>query len=253
MSVAVEADPVAADGVSLGFVDAEGVERREPLASCSAVAFEESRAVRTFRSFRGQRNWPGLWWSATAGAHVGFESWLERDHAMMLDFDSTVVGFAPQPFWLFFAEAGGSPRRHAPDWFARLVDGRGLVIDCRPDGRIKAKDAVVFEATRVACEQVGWRYRRVGAVDPVLAGNVRWLAGYRHPRHGVAGVVQQVLAAFAGPGRLSAAAATVGDPVAVLPVVFHLMWKQVLTADLSVRLGMDTLVWAAPGWVGGMG
>ena len=27
-------------------------------------------------------------------AHVGYESWLERDHAMLLDFDPEVTGFA---------------------------------------------------------------------------------------------------------------------------------------------------------------
>lgn len=34
---------------------------------------------------------------ATTGAHVGFESWLERDHLMLLDFDPGVVGIAAQP------------------------------------------------------------------------------------------------------------------------------------------------------------
>jgi hypothetical protein len=36
----------------------------------------------------------------TADSHVGFESWMERDHVMALDFDPTVVGIASQPFWL---------------------------------------------------------------------------------------------------------------------------------------------------------
>jgi hypothetical protein len=33
--------------------------------------------------------------------HVGYESWLERDHLMLLDYDPDVVGIASQPFWLF--------------------------------------------------------------------------------------------------------------------------------------------------------
>jgi hypothetical protein len=52
-------------------------------------------------------------------AHVGFESWLERDVAMMLDFDPAVVGFSSQPFWLIWVQDGGQ-RRHAritsPGW-----------------------------------------------------------------------------------------------------------------------------------------
>ncbi|WP_433709413.1 hypothetical protein ACQP2U_23215 [Nocardia sp. CA-084685] len=31
---------------------------------------------------------------------MGFESWLERDEAMALDFDPNAVSFAAQPLWL---------------------------------------------------------------------------------------------------------------------------------------------------------
>ena len=82
------------------------------------VAFELAAAVRSFPSYRGQRNWPGLSWSATMGCHVGYESWLERDHAMLLDFDGTVSAFASQPFWLRFPGEAGKERVHAPDFFA---------------------------------------------------------------------------------------------------------------------------------------
>ncbi|MFE3945064.1 hypothetical protein ACFXPV_24900 [Streptomyces sp. NPDC059118] len=52
----------------------DGVERRVPLASAAGVRFEDGRPVREFPSYRGQRNYPGLYWSATAGTHVGYES-----------------------------------------------------------------------------------------------------------------------------------------------------------------------------------
>jgi hypothetical protein len=234
-------------GFAVGFVDADGAERREPLASCAGVvAFEAGRPVRSFPSFRGQKNWPGLYWSAASGRRVGFESWLERDHAMLLDFDPAVAAFAPQPFWLYFQDGGGKARSHASDWFARRGDGGGLVVDCRPDDRIEPEDAAAFAATDAACAQVGWEYRRVGAMDPVLAANLRWLAGYRHPRHAVAGVVERVLDAFAEPRRLLAGARAAGDQVAVLPVVFHLLWRQVLLTDVGSTLGVDSLVRSAP-------
>jgi hypothetical protein len=44
-----------------------------------------------------------LWWSATTGGHVGFESWLE--HVLHLDFDPSVVGIASHPFWLHWTDA----------------------------------------------------------------------------------------------------------------------------------------------------
>jgi hypothetical protein len=32
--------------------------------------------VRRFAARKGQQHLSGLWWSATTGGHVGFESWL---------------------------------------------------------------------------------------------------------------------------------------------------------------------------------
>jgi len=85
--------------------------------------------------------------------------------------------------------------------------------------------------------------------DPVRVANVAWLARYRHQRCGSPDVARLLLSAFAGPAPLMAGAAAAGDPLAVLPVLFHLMWQHVLVADLSVRLTAETLV--SPGAVPG--
>ena len=69
-----------------------------------------------------------------------------------------------------------------------------------------------------------------------MAGNVRWLAGYRHPRHDQPDVAGLLRAAFAEPVALMAGAQAVGDPIAVLPVLFHLLWRHELVTDLSVPL-----------------
>ena len=87
--------------------------------------------VRNFPSFRGQRNFPGLWWFATTGAHVGHESWVERDQLMALDADPDVVGVLSQPFWIHWRDG----TRHAPDYFVRRRDGSVVVVDVREDDR----------------------------------------------------------------------------------------------------------------------
>jgi hypothetical protein len=83
-----------------------------------------------------------------------FESWLERDAAMAMDFDGDVVGFAAQPFWLSWSETDRA-RSHAPEFFARSTDGTGIVIDCRPADRVRPRDAEAFAATERACGEVG--------------------------------------------------------------------------------------------------
>ena len=147
------------------------------------------------------------------------------------------------------ARHGRRSRRHAPDFFARLGSGMGVVIDVRADDRIEPGDAEAFAMTNRACEAAGWEFRRVGVVDPVLAANVRWLSRDRHPRcSGPPGVADALRHAFAAPAPLLAGAARAGDSLAVLPVLFHLMWCQVLAADLgSGPLGSASLAWLAEG------
>ena len=99
-------------------------------------------------------------------------------------------------------------------------------MDVRPDDRIKPRDVEAFAATEYACAQVGWLYWRVGEIEQSRVSNLRWLAGYRHSRHGEsAALAEAVAAAFAMPAPLLAQAASLGDPIAVLPVVFHLLWR----------------------------
>jgi len=234
----------AKQGFQVSYFDSEGAEQRGPLTALVQVAFESAPPVRGFPSYHRQRNYPGLWWSATLGRHVGYESWLERDQAMLLDFDPRVVGFASQPFWLLWDD-GARGRAHAPDWFVRLDDGTGVVIDCRPATRMRPLDQAAFAATSCACTQAGWRYRLVHEHDPVVVGNVRWLAGYRHPRPHDAQVTAALAKAFAQPRGLLDGASSVGEPVAVLPTCYHLLWRGVLTADLTVPLHDRTVVRAA--------
>jgi hypothetical protein len=227
----------------LDFVDVVGVERRVGLWSCAGVRFEDARPVRPFRWSRGLGHFPGWWWAATTARHVGYESWLERDHVRALDFDRDITGIASQPFWLRWEGERGR-RRHAPDYFARRADGTGVVIDVRADDRISEMDAEAFAVTAQACAQVGWEFRRVGEIEPVLRWNVRWLARYRHPRcAGREEIVHRLRVVFAAPAPLLAGAEEVGDRLAVLPALFHLMWRQELEADLAgVRLSPVTLV-----------
>lgn len=80
---------------------------------------------------------------------------------------------------------------------------------------------------------MGWEYQRVGELGPVRAANLRWLVGYRHPRYARPGLAARLRVVFAGPTSLLAGAAAVGDPVAVLPVLFGMLWRGELAADLD--------------------
>jgi hypothetical protein len=248
VGLAADAGRVGTGRFEVEFVDCAGLRRSGELRACWPERFERVRPVRGFSFRRGQRSFAGWWWAATTGELVGYESWLERDHVMLLDFDTEVTGFASQPFWLSWQDAGGRRRRHAPDYLARRRDGSGVVVDVRADDRIGPADEQAFAATRAACAQAGWSFARLGEPDPVLAANVRWLSRYRHPRCGgePAGRLAEV---FAWPCPLFAGAEQAGDRLGVLPGLFHLMWRQVLVADLRAEpLNAATMVtWSGSG------
>jgi hypothetical protein len=229
---------VSAD-FDVSFVDIDGGQRRDPLSSCWMVPFERVLPVRAFSSYKGMKNFSGLWWFSTTADHVGYESWLERDRVMALDFDPDVVGLSSQPFTLSW-ERNGEEWSHTPDYFARLRDGTGVVIDVRSsDQVVKSEDA----ETAHACKSVGWEFRRVGAVKTMRAANLRWLAGYRHPRCTDIERAGSLRVVFAEPLPLLEGARTLGDPIAVLPTLYHLLWTHVLVTDLdSAPLSASSVV-----------
>lgn len=236
--------PRRVSGFEVGYVDHHGVQQRELLKNAVSYEFELAAPARIFRSWPGQRNNTGWWYFATTGKHVGFESWLERDHVMLLDHDPAVTGLASQPFWLFWPSHNRT-RSHAPDYFARLADGTGMVIDCRPEGAVRRRDAEAFEATRQACEEVGWCYNLVHEPDLVYAANVWWLSGYRHPRYRNTPIEVAAREVFSPPRTLLSAAEELGEPLAAFPVLYHLLWTGELVADMARPLSEHTVVSAA--------
>ena len=77
---------------------------------------------------------------------------------------------------------------------------------------------------------------------PIVATVETAESRYRHPRHHLPGTVEVLRRLFANPMPLMAGAEAAGDPIAVLPVLFHLLWCHELTIALSTRLHQATLV-----------
>jgi hypothetical protein len=193
--------------------------------------FESLPPVRVPTAHKGQRNFAGCWWCVTTRSHVGYESWLERDHLMLLDFAPEVVAVSAQLCRLELRTEMGR-RSHVPDYFVRLDDGTGVLIDA-PGRSGRQGRGGVRRATAAACDMVGWRYERLGDVDAVFTANVRWLSGYRHPRC-LDGRVREALLGAVGAEdcTVESLARAVGQPVVVLPTLFHLLWSGELHAEL---------------------
>ena len=111
-----EADPE----FELCYLDADGGEHSELPAAWPGLRPETFMPAREFRWARGQRHLPGLWWSVTTGAHVWYESWLERDLIRTTRKVTTLRPIAVSRNWLCLP-------RICPCWPARRVAGQVLV------------------------------------------------------------------------------------------------------------------------------
>lgn len=227
------------------FVDLCGIEHELPwLEAAGERRLEECQPVRQFTVLKGRRVAPGWWWSATNGrlVHYGFKAM--RTQVMMLDHDPGVAALACRPVELLWRGRGGRTVAHAPHLMARLTDGSGLLVDCA--GRFGAGRRLVRRAAHVEAAAVaaGWHYRLVGPPPSVVEANVRWLAGYRHPRC-AQGRLPEVAECFRTPLPLLEGVRLLGDPIAVWPAVFHAVWTGVLRMPLERPLHERALAVAA--------
>lgn len=160
------------------------------------VCLEDCGPVRPFPVRPGRRMAPGWWWSATDGRLVRYGSGVMRTQMMLLDRDPSVVALACRPVELTWRERDGACVRHAPHLMVRLSDGTGLLADCAGREELSQRLSSRAAVMETAAEAVGWQYRVLRPPDPVMAANLGWLAGYRHPRYGGVGPAGRVAEAF---------------------------------------------------------
>ena len=107
-SLAVAAGESAAVGFDLSYLESDGsglAEVCRPLTVCWSTRFEDVAPAREFPFLcrPAQLPWFGV---SRMGVLVGFESWLERDQVMMLDYSPQVRAFSARPFWLTWSPEG---------------------------------------------------------------------------------------------------------------------------------------------------
>ncbi|WP_260973190.1 TnsA-like heteromeric transposase endonuclease subunit [Mycolicibacterium llatzerense] len=214
-----------------------------------SLRLERTTPIREFFSWPGKRNYEGLYWSSTNRRHVDFESLLEREYLLAADNAPDVIAIAAQPLALLWPRDTQGNRDHVPDFFVRLANGDGRLVDVRsPKGA--EKHAEQSALTRKVCDEIGWHYEVFTGLPPELAHNLRWLAGYRQGRNAPPAVVQESIKhCFATPVPLGVglgvASARTGRSVELTTAnVLHLIWRRKLSADLTRPLSMSSEVWA---------
>jgi hypothetical protein len=219
----------------------EGETRRE-LAEVPLDLLRRCSPIRRPAVYRRQDHMPGRWFSTTARRFLDYESLLERDWMLMMDFDREVEGICEQPLRLHYIREGRTAS-HVPDL---LVWRRGLpeLCDIKSEERLEGRifEAQV-EATQTACAGAGLGYRVLSEPGPQLLANVRWFAGFRTPPADPDGERDQMLSVLSiGPSTIAELMALSSEPALARPVLMHLLWGGEAEADLHEPLGEESHV-----------
>jgi hypothetical protein len=197
--------------------------------------------IRMPRSSASNRHIPVTAYSMTNRGVVHLESGLEHDLVRRLDRDSVIVGMVSQPLRLSWTTP--EPVSHIPDLLTLHDDNAVTVWDVRAleeqDDDFRNKSTV----TRDACAVVGWRYEVFTGLSEIERLNLLWLHGFRRrpawadhyekkirraARHRDA-TIGSLFAHDDGTGELKA-------------VVWHLVWRGVLSVDIAASWKLHTAV-----------
>lgn len=196
--------------------------------------------VRKPPTYRGQRNYPGLFWSATTSSFLIYESLLELDYLWIADFHPPVDWIATQPFELS-GHFGGRDHRHVPDVMLRSTLGQIRIIDVKPRSRLEDPEtAAVFAWTGEVCAQHGWDYAVWSGASATRLRNIKLLACARLSTQFDQQIAKRAIDVCDEPLAFADIVRDVCTPedgeLVVRPVIFHLLWRGILTVDMDVPI-----------------
>jgi hypothetical protein len=214
------------------------------LAELPADVLQQCTPVRAPGVYRRQRHMPGHWFSTTAGRHLEYESLLERDWMMLMDFDRNVDWVCEQPLRLRYRR-DGRPASHVPDLLV-WRGGEPELCDVKSAERVDDPEfQAQVRAMELACGEASMGYRVLSEPDPQLLMNVRWLAACRVPPPDPDHERPRMLSALAvGQSTISELLCGARESALARPVLMHLLWTGEAQANLSVAIGKDSGVWA---------
>lgn len=180
------------------------------------------------------------------GGKAAFESALERDFLILLEFDEDVVRYEVQPVRITYTRADRRVQG-VPDVLISYSDGRPhLLCDVKYRSDLFSKWLEIkprLRAARSYAVQRGWRYKIVTEreIRTQLLLNATFLLPYRrevviaHERNAITQYVQHV-----GPTQVRMLLRQWPDQALQ---VWSLIAQRVLKCDLNAPLSTESLVW----------
>jgi hypothetical protein len=224
-------------------VSVGGEEVRACLADLSLDVLRECDPVRRAGVYQRQRHMPGLWFSTTVGRLMEYESLLERDWMLLMDFDREVEWMCEQPLRLSYVK-NGQRVSHVPDLLAWRA-GTPELCDVKSEERLEDPGFLAqVEATGRACAEAGFGYRVLSEPNQQLLVNVRWLAGFRDPPRDPDGERARIRSSlWVGASTICELLAGAVEPALARPVLMHLLWTSEVIVEVAEPITDTSRVW----------
>ncbi len=199
----------------------------------------------------------GAFSGAKNGRSLGYESLLERDLMILLEYDDTVESFEEQPVKIPFAVNGKKRKPYVPDILIHYFPtGSGEAV--RPVlGEVKKSDdlrkkkkeyASKFEAATRYAEARGWEFKKFTEKEirtPYLE-NLKFLREYHNTVPDPA-LLQEVISHLQNArgsvtveSLLQKLCPTEDSTLQMVPAIWHLLATKRISANLRKPLGMKT-------------
>jgi hypothetical protein len=203
-----------------------------------------------------RRSLTGLFPSRKNDGLVPFESALERDLIVLLEFDESVLSYEAQPLKLHYRSSGGRPVVGHPDFLVRYRYGRGgppMLCDVKYRQELREDWSRLrprLKAAAVYARERGWGYRiqTDREIRTAYLENARFLLPYAnrapHPEHELV-----IIAALIeiGPTTvqelLEAICADPWNRAQLIPTLWCLVGRHNIETDYNRPLGVDTPLW----------
>lgn len=191
---------------------------------------------------------------AFGGRSIPFESSLERDLLVLLDFDSTVEDVLEQPFRITYKGADGRERYYTPDFLVQYENGDRVIYEVKYRANLKEEWASLKPRFRAAiryAKRNGMRFSIATEVEirgTAYLANVKFLRPYRGYAS-AAGIDEHLIETLAILGEttpeslLAAAYWTKENRIKAVAPLWRLVATRQICADLYEPLTMVSSIW----------
>lgn len=209
---------------------------------------------------KNYRSLTGLVPNTRTQSMTAFESSLERDFLLLLDFDPDVEWFEEQPVKITYHDESGRRRTYTPDVLVRYRTDRLQIRNTKPLlCEVKYRDDLrqhwvayrpKFRAAQCYARQRGWRFRLVTErhIRTPYLDNVKFLRPYRTVpvNDSYRTRLLNTLAHLEETDPASLLAAVCNDrwqQVQLLPLLWQLVATRQVSTDLYQPLTMHSRLW----------